>query len=309
SVKDGTVTIPSSEYTVGYTNNVNAGTATVTITDKSGGNYTVSGSKTFTINKATPSFSLSSNDVTFAAGDAVNATKTVTITYNGDGTLNASSSNTSLATVTRNNKTLTITRKSIAAGSCTITVSATAGNNYAAPSSKTINVTLVLGDTGKPLKDSSYGDYVCSNGKAYSSKTEMPSGTSDVGFVIYKNGKNGYVIGPRQVFEGSSKDDHSSWAKAAGNFYVQNLNDTQALNWVIGSKSDYGNCGISDSSMGSFFTVLSTYGYGLADDTGFYPVVEPYTIFSGNPSYSGFYTFSDTSWGLFLVYAYPIIKF
>ncbi|MBR0245309.1 MAG: hypothetical protein IJQ61_02400, partial [Bacteroidales bacterium] len=51
SVKDGTVTIPSSEYTVGYTNNVNAGTATVTITDKSGGNYTVSGSKTFTINK------------------------------------------------------------------------------------------------------------------------------------------------------------------------------------------------------------------------------------------------------------------
>lgn len=51
SVKDGSVTIPSSEYTVGYSNNINAGTATVTITDKSGGNYTVSGSKTFTINK------------------------------------------------------------------------------------------------------------------------------------------------------------------------------------------------------------------------------------------------------------------
>ena len=309
SVKDGSTTIPSGEYTVSYSNNTNAGTAKVTITDKSGGNYNVSGTKNFTINKATPSFSLSSNNVTFAAGDAVNATKTVTITYNGDGTLNASSSNTSLATVTRNNKTLTITRKSIAAGSCTITVSATAGNNYAAPSSKTINVTLVLGDTGKPLKDSSYGDYVGNNGKAYSSKAEMPSGTTEVGFVIYKNGQNGYIIGPRQVFEGSSKDDHSSWAKAAGNFYVQNLTDTQALNWVIGSKSDYGNCGISDSSMGSFFTVLSTYGYALADDTGIYPVAEPYTIFSGNPSYSGFYTFSDTTWGLFLVYAYPIIKF
>ena len=309
SVKDGTVTIPASEYTVSYKNNINAGTATVTITDKSGGNYTVSGSKTFTINKATPSFSLSSSSVNFASGDAIDASKTVTITYNGDGALSASSSNTSLATVSRNNKTLTITRKSTNAGTCTITVSAAAGTNYAAPSSKTINVSLALGDTGKPLQDSSYGDYVCSNGKAYSSKTEMPSGTSDVGFVIYKNGKNGYVIGPHQVFEGSSKDDHSSWAKAAGNFYVKNLNDTQALNWVIGSKSDYGNCGISDSSMGSFFTVLSTYGYGSADDTGFYPVAEPYTIFSGNPSYSGFYTFSDTSWGLFLVYAYPIIKF
>ena len=51
SVKDGNNTIASSEYTVGYSNNINAGTATVTISDKSGGNYTVSGSKTFTINK------------------------------------------------------------------------------------------------------------------------------------------------------------------------------------------------------------------------------------------------------------------
>lgn len=51
SVKDGNNTIASSEYTVGYSNNINAGTATVTISDKSGGNYTVSGSKNFTINK------------------------------------------------------------------------------------------------------------------------------------------------------------------------------------------------------------------------------------------------------------------
>ena len=54
TVKDGSVTIASSEYTVSYSNNINAGTATCTITDKTGGNYTVSGSKTFTINKVTP---------------------------------------------------------------------------------------------------------------------------------------------------------------------------------------------------------------------------------------------------------------
>ncbi len=311
SVKDGSTTIPSGEYTVSYSNNTNAGTAKVTITDKSGGNYKVSGTKNFTINKATPSFSLSSNGVTFAAGDAVNATKTVTITYNGDGTLNASSSNTSLATVTRNNKTLTITRKSIAAGSCTITVSATAGNNYAAPSSKTINVTLVLGDTGKPLKDSSYGDYVGDNGKAYSSKSDMPAGTSAMGFVIYKNGNNGFVIGPRYYLAEfiSSKDDHSSWAAAAGNFYVQNLTNTEALNWVIGSKADYSKCGISDTGMGSFFTVLSNYGFGSTSDTYIYPVAEPYTIFSSQSTYNGFYTFQDTSWGIALAQAYPIIKF
>ena len=311
SVKDGNNTIASSEYTVSYSNNTNAGTAKVTITDKTGGNYTVSGTKNFTINKATPTFNLSTSSVTFAASDAVDATKTVTITYNGDGTLGASSNNTSLVTVSRNNKTLTLTRKSTAAGTATITVSAAAGTNYAAASNKTISVTLVLADTGKPLKDSSYGDYVGDNGKAYSSKSDMPAGTSAMGFVIYKNGNNGFVIGPRYYLAEfiSSKDDHSSWAAAAGNFYVQNLTNTEALNWVIGSKADYSKCGISDTGMGSFFTVLSNYGFGSTSDTYIYPVAEPYTIFSSQSTYNGFYTFQDTSWGIALAQAYPIIKF
>ena len=50
TVKDGEKMIPADEYTVEYSNNTNVGTtATVTITDKTGGNYTVSGSTTFTI--------------------------------------------------------------------------------------------------------------------------------------------------------------------------------------------------------------------------------------------------------------------
>lgn len=52
TVKDGTTTIPASEYTISYSNNTNAGTATVTITDKDGGDYTVSGSTNFVITKA-----------------------------------------------------------------------------------------------------------------------------------------------------------------------------------------------------------------------------------------------------------------
>lgn len=51
-VKYGEITVPSSEYTVSYIDSINAGTATVKITNKDGGNYNVSGSKTFTINKA-----------------------------------------------------------------------------------------------------------------------------------------------------------------------------------------------------------------------------------------------------------------
>lgn len=69
SVKDGNVTIASTEYTVSYTDNINAGTATCVITDKEGGNYTVSGTKTYTINKA---------DTTYTAPIAK------TLTYTGE---------------------------------------------------------------------------------------------------------------------------------------------------------------------------------------------------------------------------------
>ena len=52
TVKDGTTVIPASEYTVVYTDNINVGTATVTVSDRAGGNYVVSGTATFTITKA-----------------------------------------------------------------------------------------------------------------------------------------------------------------------------------------------------------------------------------------------------------------
>src|SRR5699024_3539077 len=53
SVKDGETVIPASEYTVEYANTTNVGdNATVTIVDKDGGNYTVNGSTTFQITKA-----------------------------------------------------------------------------------------------------------------------------------------------------------------------------------------------------------------------------------------------------------------
>ena len=51
SVKVGDTTIDPSEYTVSYSNNINAGSsATVTISDNEGGEYYVVGSTTFTIN-------------------------------------------------------------------------------------------------------------------------------------------------------------------------------------------------------------------------------------------------------------------
>lgn len=49
TVKDDDVVVSADEYVVTYSNNVNAGTATVNITDKEGGDYVIYGSTTFTI--------------------------------------------------------------------------------------------------------------------------------------------------------------------------------------------------------------------------------------------------------------------
>ena len=77
-VKDDGTTIPDSEYTVSYENNTNAGTATVKITNKENGNYTISCSSTFEIQKA-PALTLETINVIATAG----VVKTITIPLTG----------------------------------------------------------------------------------------------------------------------------------------------------------------------------------------------------------------------------------
>lgn len=68
SLLDGETEIPSSEYTIaGYSNNINAGEATVTITDNAGGDYIVYGSSTFTINPKP--LTITANPQTITYGD------------------------------------------------------------------------------------------------------------------------------------------------------------------------------------------------------------------------------------------------
>ena len=84
TVKDGSTTINANEYNVSYSNNTNAGTATVTISDKTGGNYTVSGITTFTINKANGWVELSQTSVPMSAPEI----RTVTFTTHGGSVTN-----------------------------------------------------------------------------------------------------------------------------------------------------------------------------------------------------------------------------
>ena len=76
TVTDGETTLVlNTDYTVAYSDNTNAGTATATITGK--GNYTGTASKTFTIGKAT--LTVTADDLTVNAGD----TFTLTFQYSG----------------------------------------------------------------------------------------------------------------------------------------------------------------------------------------------------------------------------------
>ena len=92
TVKDGETTISSDEYTVSYSNNTNVGTATVTITDKEGGNYIVSGSTTFAISAADGSLTAPTGNTGLVyTGDAqdlitAGSTTTGTLQYSLDGT-------------------------------------------------------------------------------------------------------------------------------------------------------------------------------------------------------------------------------
>lgn len=77
TVKDGDVVVSNDEYVVTYSNNTNAGTASVTVSDKANGDYQVNdGSKTFTISPKT-------------IGDGNTAAEGITVEMTEDGSLSA----------------------------------------------------------------------------------------------------------------------------------------------------------------------------------------------------------------------------
>ena len=116
------------DYTVSYSNNINAGTAKVTVTGK--GNYYGTASKTYTIWKADQTLNVTASSNTVSKG------KTMQLSASGIGSISYSSSNLSVATV---NSSGLVT--GLAAGSATITVTAAGNGNYKS-ATKTITVTV-----------------------------------------------------------------------------------------------------------------------------------------------------------------------
>ena len=148
TVKDGENAIPENEYTVTYTDNTNVGTATVTITDKDGGNYTVSGTTTFEISKKASAalsgverefmrtIATTGNEIDVAAMLPDNrGTTTYTVTSSGYTVLEN-------VAVDTNGKLVFDTKTSAAAASDTITVKVVM-QNY---TDVTLTVTVILNE-------------------------------------------------------------------------------------------------------------------------------------------------------------------
>lgn len=116
------------DYVVTYNNNVNAGTATVTVSGQ--GTYNGTLSKTYTINKATQNVTGSVSQTSLKVGD------TAVVSANAEGAITYSSDKTSVATV---NSSGLIT--AVGEGTATITASAAATTNYKA-NTKTFSITV-----------------------------------------------------------------------------------------------------------------------------------------------------------------------
>ena len=187
TVTSGTTTLTSgTDYTVTYTNNKTAGTATVTVTGK--GSYTGTNSKTFKINKAAAKLTFAESSVSKKTTDEV---FTNTLTKTTDGSVTFKSSNTAVAAVDPASGQVTI--KGI--GTATITVTAAEGTNYKAGSAG-YTLTVVDGRTDisgctVTLSPASY----TYNGKERKPAVTVTSGTTPLTSgtdytVTYTNNKN-----------------------------------------------------------------------------------------------------------------------
>ena len=129
-VVGGKTLTAGTDYIVSGNTGTNAGNYTLVITGI--GAYVGSVAKSWTIAKAAGSASANQTNVSIVG--ASGATKTVTITRSGDGTVIATSSDPSVVDVTVSGTTLTFTASS--SGSAVITVAVGAGTNHQAASCK-----------------------------------------------------------------------------------------------------------------------------------------------------------------------------
>ena len=109
----------------------------------------------WSIGQAAGSMTLSASSVTL---DASHLTADVTVTRPGGGAITASSSDTSVATVSVSGNKVTISHVSQTTGTATVTIKVAADTNYTAPADKTVAVTAQFMPAKKDLNDMTWAE-------------------------------------------------------------------------------------------------------------------------------------------------------
>ncbi len=222
------------DYTISYANNVNAGTATLTITGT--GSYTGSLKKTFAIAKANQT--ITAYDVTKTTANTVFSLGAKT---SGKGQLSYKSGNTKIVTVDSAGK---VTIKG--AGKATITITASATGNYN-QATKTINVT-VTAPAKKSLAKALISGIIV---KTYTGKNltqkltvKLGSRTLKAGTdytVSYKNNKNAGTATITITGKGNYKDTTTATfkiKKSSNSFSVKAIKTTCNIKYSNLAKKD-----------------------------------------------------------------------
>jgi len=216
TVKDGSTVIPSSEYTIVYSNNTNAGTATCTIDDVNLGNYYISGSTTFTINKASGSVTITptAKSLTYngSAQALVNAgSGTGTMMYK----LGSGSWGTSIPTATN-------------ATSYTVYYKASASTNYNESASGSVSVTInkVTPTVTAPTKKS-----LTYNGSA---QALYNNGSTNYGTIQYCSTSGG-TYGTSMI-TATNAGSYDVWYKVVGDSNINDVAAAKATGSTIGAK-------------------------------------------------------------------------
>ena len=149
----------SSKMTLEVTGQTNAGSYTAKFTPKDdymwSDKTTTAKSVTWKINKAAGSLSLNKTSVTL---NATSKSQTVAVTRAGDGAITASSSDTSVATVSVSGTNVVISSVNDKTGTATITVKVAEGSNHLAPTDKTVSVEAKFMPDKKALNSTTWVD-------------------------------------------------------------------------------------------------------------------------------------------------------
>lgn len=246
TVTVGGETLTAADYTVVYSNNINAGTGKATVSAVTGRNYTWTPFEaTFTIERAEQTnFRFADTAQSKVYGDAEFA-----VTASGEAagsTVTYTSSDTSVATVDNSGKV-----KILSAGSATITANASATNNY---NTATASYTLTVGK--KTIKVAA-GSYHMS--KEYDKTTDNGTASGNLSISGVLSGDKEQVsvdsIWPATVY-GNRKDVGENFADV-----TLGLSGEKSSNYTLGTASVKVPCRITAKTITPVVTVADPGSY------------------------------------------------